>query len=223
MSLEAWKANLAGRSELLLSAADLYFTSNAIHLSTKDSGRLAFETLPRLDATPKGFTASGPNGLFERYLTRVKPEEVRATVEKLRDADVRPPVRMGEEVAEAPEAEAFKCAAEWSIRVPAVTAPAVRNVFLRITYTGDIARLYADDKLATDDFYKGTPFEFALRQPSHTESGQTLKLQILPLRKDAPIYLPAGAKISFPPSGQIVELQEVEVIPEYRAVAEVSR
>jgi len=130
---------------------------------------------------------------------------------------------MGKEVAEAPEAEAFQGAAEWSIQVPPITSPAVRNVLLRITYMGDIARVYADGKLATDDFYKGTPFEIALRRPAAPDAEQTLKLQILPMRKDAPIYLPAGGDIAFPPSGQIVELQRVEVVPEYQAVAEVGR
>jgi len=223
MARDAWKANLAGRARLLLSAADLYFTSDAVHLSTTDPSQLAFEILPRPDATPTGFIASGPDGLFEQYQSHVKSETVRATVKKLRDAKVRPPVRMGKEVAEAPEAEAFNGAAEWRIQVPAITSPAVRNVFLRITYMGDIARVYADGKLATDDFYKGTPFEIALRRFSAPEADETLRLQILPMKKDAPIYLPAGANISFPPCGQVAELQDVQVVPEYQAVAELGR
>jgi hypothetical protein len=99
----------------------------------------------------------------------------------------------------------------------------VRSVFLRITYIGDIARVYAGGKLATDDFYKGTPFEFALRRLSTPDTDQTLQLQILPLRKDAPIYLPGRENIHFPPSGQIVELQGVEVAPEYQATAELGK
>lgn len=223
MARDAWKANLAGGERLLLSAADLYFTYNAVHLSTVDPSQLKFEILPKPDVTPPGFTASGPDGLFEQYQTHVRQEKIKALVEKLRDADVRPPVRMGKEVAEAPEAEAFQGAAEWSIEVPTITSPAVRNIFLRITYIGDVARVYADGKLVADDFYKGTPWQVALRQLSAQETDPTLKLQILPIRKDAPIYLPARSHISFPPSGQVVELKEVEVVPEYQAVAELGR
>lgn len=153
----------------------------------------------------------------------MKPEKVEARVEKLRDAGLDPPVRMGKEVAEAPEAEAFREAAEWSIQVPAVTSPSVRSAFLRLTYIGDVARVYAGSQLVTDDFYKGTPFEIALRPLSTPDADQTLKLQILPLRKDAPIYLPAGGNIPFAPSGQIVELQGVEVVPEYQATAELGK
>ncbi|MFY9724705.1 MAG: beta-galactosidase [Bryobacteraceae bacterium] len=223
MAREAWKANLAGHERLLLSAADLYFTSNAVHLSTVDPGELAFEIFPRPDATPAGFTTSASQGLFAQYRTHVKPEKVEARVEKLRDAGLDPPVRMGKEVAEAPEAEAFREAAEWSIQVPAVTSPSVRSAFLRLTYIGDVARVYAGSQLVTDDFYKGTPFEIALRPLSTPDADQTLKLQILPLRKDAPIYLPAGGNIPFAPSGQIVELQGVEVVPEYQATAELGK
>src|SRR5208283_586373 len=220
MAGNAWKVNLAGRERLLLSAADLYFTSNGVHLSTTDPSQLEFEIFPKPDATPQGFVASGPRGLFEQYHTQVRPEKINARIEKLRDADARPPVRMGQEVAEAPEAAAFEGAAEWSIQVPAITSPVVRNVFLRITYIGDIARVYADGKFITDDFYKGTPLLIALRQLSAPEADPALKLQILPMRKDSPIYLPASGRISFPPSGQVADLKKVEVVPEYQAVAE---
>ena len=223
MARDAWKADLAGRARLLLSGADLYFNSNAVHLSSMDAGQLGFEILPKLDAAPAGFTAAGPDGLFEQYQTRVKPEKATARAERLREADVRPPVRMGKEVAEAPEAEAFRGAAEWSIQIPAVSSPTVRNVLLRITYLGDVARVYADGKLATDDFYKGTPFEIGLPRLPAADGEQNLRLQILPMRKDAPIYLSAGGGMAFPPSGQIVELQRVEVVLEYQAVAEVGR
>jgi beta-galactosidase len=228
MARDAWKVKLAGRARLLLSEADLYFAADAVHLNTIDPAQLAFEILPKPDATPSGFTDAGPDGLFEQYQTRVQDETIKATVQKLHDAGVRPPiqmgpVQMGKEVAEAPEAEAFKGAAEWSIQVPAVSSPSVGNIFLKITYVGDIARVYADGKLATDDFYKGTPLQIGLRGLSVPEADPTLTLQILPMRRDAPIYLPGGGHISFPASGQIVELQDVEVIPEYQAVAEVGR
>ncbi|MFI5096479.1 MAG: beta-galactosidase [Candidatus Acidiferrales bacterium] len=223
MAGDAWKVNLAGRERLLLSAAELYFTPSGVHLSATDPSQLEFEILPKPDATPTGFIASGSHGLFEQYQTHVRPEKIKATVEKLREADIRPPVRMGQEVAEAPEAEAFKGAAEWSIQVPAITSPAVRNVFLRITYLGDIARVYADGKFITDDFYKGTPLQIALRQLSAAEADPVLKLQILPMRQDTPIYLPPSGHISFPPSGQVAELKEVEVVPEYQAVANIGK
>ena len=180
-----------------------------------------FEIFPKPEVTPTGFIASGFHGLFAQFLAHVQPEKIEARVAKLREADVRPPVRMAQEVAEAPEAEAFKGAAEWSIQVPMMTSPAVQKLFLKITYLGDIARVYADGKLVTDDFYKGTPLQIALGQSPVAGADPALTLQILPLRKDTPIYMPPSVHISFPPSGQTAELKQVEVLPEYQAVAHI--
>ena len=220
---DAWKTRLAGRDRLLLSSSEIYFTSNAVHLASTDPQQLEFKIFPKLGLAPSGFTSSGFNGLFEQFQTHVKPEKIEATIRKLRDADARPLVRMSQEVAEAPDAEAFKGAAEWSIQVPAVTSPQVRRLLLSITYVGDIARVYSHDRFITDDFYKGTPLQIALSQLSAHGVDPTLKLQILPMRNDTPIYLPANAQIAFSASSQIAELKEVEVVPEYQALAETAK
>ncbi len=219
MARDAWKTNLAGRERLLLSAADLYFTPNAVHFISTEPDQLEFKIFPKPDITPEGFAASGPRGLFEQYRAHVNKESMGAKVEKLRDADARSPVRIAQEVAEAPEAEAFKGAAEWSIQVPDTAQSGARNVLLRITYTGDIARLYADGKLVTDDFYDGVPWQVDLGQIPDLGADPILELQILAMRKDTPIYLPPSARISFPASGQVAELKGVEIVPEYQTVA----
>jgi hypothetical protein len=54
------------------------------------------------------------------------------------------------------------------------------------------------------------------------EADPELELRILPLRKDAPIYLPAGARPSFPATGEVAVLNGVQVIPEYEAVADLN-
>ena len=223
MARDAWKTKLAGHERLLLSAADLYFTPDAVHFISTDPGQLEFNIFPKPEVAPEGFAASGPKGLFEQYRAHVAREEMKARVEKLRDAEARPAVRMAQGVAEAPEAEAFKGAAAWSIQLPDLAHSAAPNVLLRVTYTGDIARLYADGKLVTDDFYNGTPWQIALGQFSSLEEDPTLELKILPMRKDAPIYLPASARITFPTSGQVAELKEVEIVPEYQAIARFGR
>ena len=127
---------------------------------------------------------------------------------------------MGKEVATSPEEAAFENAAKWSIQVPPITVPAVKSAFLRITYQGDIARLYDHGKLLDDDFYKGTPWEFGLSAFATKDPDPTLELRILPLPKNAPIYLPAGAEPAFPEEGQVAKLLGVKVVPEYEVVAD---
>jgi len=120
----------------------------------------------------------------------------------------------------APAEADFKAAARWSIGVPDIGSDAVGEVFLRITYQGDVARLYAGKRLITDDFYRGSPWEIGLRNIPLAERKQGLELQILPLRQDAPIYLAAGVRSAAARERQAARLVEIKVIPEYRALAD---
>ena len=57
--------------------------------------------------------------------------------------------------------------------------------FLKIDYAGDCARVYADGKLVMDNFWNGKPMLVRMSDLA----GKKVELRILPLRKDAPIYL----------------------------------
>jgi hypothetical protein len=45
-----------------------------------------------------------------------------------------------------------------------------------------------------------------------------LELKILPLHDRSPFYLPAGALPVFPPGGQVANLKNVEIVPEYEII-----
>src|SRR5664280_2216843 len=111
----------------------------------------------------------------------------------------------------------------WSIRIPDVKSPSIDQVFLRIAYQGDVARLYAGSRLITDDFYHGAPWEVSLRNIPAAQWKQGLELQILPLRQDAPVYLAADARPAIPPGGQIAKLTGVRLVAEYGVVADLRR
>ena len=104
-----------------------------------------------------------------------------------------------------PADAAFAHAAMWKIHV-AQTG----DTLLSFDYIGDIARVYAGGRLVTDDFYDGAPLEIGLWR-----TGPDIELQVLPLRGDAPIYLPPGARIAV--GEQRGELKSIKVIPEYEA------
>jgi len=112
---------------------------------------------------------------------------------------------MGPETAVMPADAAFAHAAAWKIHVPQI-----ENTLISLDYVGDIARVYAGDRMVTDDFYHGAPLEIGLWR-----TGPDLELQVLPLRGDAPIYLPPGARIAA--GTEQAELKSVKVIPEYEA------
>jgi hypothetical protein len=132
-------------------------------------------------------------------------------------------VKIGGGVALPPPAGAWEQAARWRIRIPPVTAPQVAAVFLRFQYAADTARLYSGQRLVTDDFYHGAPWEIGLWRTGELKNAQDLELRLLPLRQDAPIHLPAGAWPAFPASGEVADLSSVTAIPEYQAVLDAGR
>jgi hypothetical protein len=87
-------------------------------------------------------------------------------------------------------------------------------VFLRIDYTGDIGRLYAGPRMLDDDFYHGAIWEVGLKRFAPL-AGQDLTLDVLPLRKDAPIYFSPEARPDFGSAAQISEVRAVTAVPEY--------
>ena len=215
-----WKAPLNGRERLVYSLADVYFEGDQIHLSATDPARLSFAVYPSLGRAVAGFHNVGSEGIFKSYAATVEPIQVEPEVHQIQEAGKAAPVRIGEEVAMAPEESAFERAARWSIRVPDVKSAAVGEVLLHIAYQGDVARIYAGGRLITDDFYHGAPWEIGLRSIPAADLKQGLELRILPLRADAPIYLASGARPAIPAGGQVAKLAQVRVLPDYRVVAD---
>jgi len=219
-ALHTWKTTLAGRERLVLSAAQLYFDQDRVHLVGTDPSQLRVGFSPALEHDPAGFVASGDDGIFKGYATRIQQVSSLARVQKLQDVGADPPVKLGKEVAMAPDDSAFDTAASWKVNVPRVEPPTASNVFLQIVYEGDVARLYADGKLLTDNFYNGTPWLIGLeRIPS--QAWDRLELKILPLHDHSPIYLPASAHPVFPPDGQVAKLKDVQIVSEYEVTMDV--
>jgi beta-galactosidase len=222
-ALNIWKAKVGQREQLLLSAAQLYFDHDNLHVVADDVSQLTVDFFPTLEHAAPTFARDGEDGIFQRFTARTQSIQVSAQAQKIGDAGVDPPPRMGKEmmgaeIALAPDDSDFEAAASWAIHVPCVE-PGAAKIFLRITYQGDVARLYADGKLLTDNFYNGTPWLIGLDRVPCREWDR-LKVKILPLRNQAPIYLPDGARPAPSPNGQLVNLKAVQAFPEYETVVD---
>jgi len=217
-ALNAWKASLGGRERLIVSPADLFFDGDRVHLRANDPTLLTAEFFPAWARPPEGFADTGRDGVFQRYAVSPQPAplDLTASAQEVSQGDDPPPNKIGNGVAIIPDEAAFENAAVWTIRVPDAAAP--NDLILKIEYQGDIARLYSGGKLFTDNFYNGSAWEVGLRRFSPQQLAQGLELRILPLREDTPMYLPAGARPTFPASGEIAKLISVSVIPEYEVV-----
>jgi beta-galactosidase len=219
-ALNAWKAMLAGKERLILSSAQLYFDHDEVHALTDGDAPLNISFSPALDHEPDGFTSSGNDGEFKTYSVRIPQVSVETEIHKLQDPGADPPPKMGklmmgQRIVLVPEDSAFDTAAEWTIVVPHVSGSS--HVFLKIKYEGDIARIYSHGKLLTDNFYNGTPWIVGIDQDPSGDA-EHLEIKVLPLHKNWPIYLPKSAAVSFPPSGQVAEIQQVQVVIEHEAV-----
>ena len=114
-------------------------------------------------------------------------------------------------IALAPVDSDFTNAAVWKIKLPSKLNLSL-NPLLRIHYVGDVARLTLNGKLVDDNFYAGRTFDLGLNRYAPEILTGDLRLEILPLRKDAPIYLEPEAKPDFGSGVSLAKLQSVEII-----------
>jgi beta-galactosidase len=121
-------------------------------------------------------------------------------------------------VAQAPDEAAFAQAARWSLALPQGAMDDLSELFLKVNYEGDVARLSDPRKLLADDFYNGHPWFVGLGRFLHGRNDATFELSVLPLRKDAPVYFELPRPIDFPANGQVDQLDAVKLVPEYQLI-----
>jgi hypothetical protein len=114
-------------------------------------------------------------------------------------------------VAIAPGDADFTNAAVWKIKLPA-DAVKQSSALLRIRYVGDVARLTLNGKLIADNFYAGRTFDLGLKRYGAEIFSGDLRLEILPLRKDAPIYIEPKDRPDFAGKETVLELKAVEIV-----------
>jgi hypothetical protein len=221
-ALNLWKARLAGTDRLLLSPAGLYFESDRVHVSSRDPQDFRVGLFPAIAGGVPGFHSAGRDGIFQEFAAEPPAVGTAVTARQIRLADPAPRARLSPNprrriVLEPTDAD-FDRAAVWAVSLPPMaTAPGARPV-LTVAYVGEAARLYAGNRLLDDNFYRGTPFEFGLWRLTAAEWRAGLELRILPLRRDTPVYLPAGATPVFDAQGEALALRDAALVWEPEAV-----
>jgi hypothetical protein len=164
-----------------------------------------------------------------RYSAPRPARPATVAVTQVREAGAAPPVTLYNavtwrtvEIALVPSDSAWEQAGRWRIDVPPDALEGLSDLFLEIRYTGDQARLYAGDELLTDNFFNGLPWRIGLKRYADVLRRGPLELRILPLRADAPVFIPASLRpTDFGAGGQRAEVQAVEAIPEYELIVPV--
>ena len=218
---DIWKTSLSGGEHLFLSSADLFVADNEVHLRSRKRGGFSlavFPDLPLRAVTSSDALTKTKKGIFSVYKLTVPQKAVDVQWKKIRNAEPSKPAVRGKFNAIAPTDADFEGAATWQILIAQGALDAFSDVFLRIEYLGDVARLYSQQELLMDDFYNGSTFEIGLkRYRSQVDSGP-LTLKLMPLRKDANIYLPPGAWPHFPTTSETADLVRVTLQPEYEVI-----
>ena len=228
---DIWKASFAGREYIFLSPADVFFGEDVLHFRARDIRELHFGVFPPLDFPLHSnvlLRKSGHDGLFSEYTAQLRPRVLEIKWERVHDAAPPPPVRMaktfswrGNPVAAPPED--FERAGLWRIVLPKRTLDGLSDAFLRIRYTGDAGRLYEGHRLLDDDFYRGTVWEVGLKRFAPSIFHGSVDLKILPLRKDAPIYLPPGSWPDFRFGNAVASVDQIVASPEYEVTVTIRR
>ncbi len=219
-SLALWKGTLQGRERVFLSKAGLVLDGENIRLTSSDRDELTVGIFPAPEKLAfNGKSARGKrDGVFESF-TPEKPKAVsiKATFENIQPAGPARTIPLGkirEPVAAAPEDADFAQAAVWKIKLPPDVELSADPI-LRLNYVGDVARVSLDGKLLTDDFYNGNKFDVGLRRYAPGILNGDLRVAILPLRKDAPIYMAPQARPDFGKADSMVALRGLEIVPRY--------
>jgi len=213
-SLACWKDELLGRQRLFLTRAGLVVDGRQLRLTSTEPRDLAVSILP----APASVVLAGrelraaADGLFRRFAAEtLRPGPAGVAVERVREAGPPRTIRMGSQgVAEAPCDDDFSQAAVWRLRLPPEAAG--RDLLLRLRYVGDVARVYLDGRLLTDDFYDGTAFEMGLGRYAPDIFRGELLVKILPLGKGSPIYFSADAWPDFAGTDGVAHIDGVDVI-----------
>ncbi len=111
----------------------------------------------------------------------------------------------------APTDDEFTNAAIWRITLPA-GIDLREHPLLRIHYVGDVARLTLNGRLIEDNFYSGRTFDLGLKRYAPEILTGDLQLQILPLRRDAPIYLTEEARGAVGSAASLAAVQSAEIV-----------
>ena len=167
-------------------------TADSLALQKTDAGRVVFEQPPKISTIKVSTKLVQPAG---------PAREISLSTGK-------------SHIALAPTDADFTNAAVWRITLPKQIDLKL-NPLLRIHYIGDVARLTLNGKLLDDNFYSGRPFDLGLNRYAPDILTGDLRLEILPLRKDAPIYLEPADRPDFGTNASLVELQSAELINHY--------
>jgi len=215
---------VAGSRRLLMSEQQVIVADGELELRSPGAPHFrlgVFPPLPRAPRASVGSTRSGMDGVFQTFEADLPERRIEASLTQVRQAQPAPPIAIGGHAKAAlePVPESFRAAAAWKVSIPReqlkqLNDGGLDDALLDIDFVGDFARLYSGVHMLDDWYYSGYGWQFGLRQVQ-AKLDQPLTVSVMPLRADAPVYLPKEARPDFGTQTQLAELRKVSVTPVY--------
>ncbi len=216
-SLALWRGPYRNRERLFLSLSPdtLAFDGDRIRVTTESTEPFRYLRVFPSDGLDLG-EQYVPQLFAPLASTLPTATTTPVAIERLRPAGPPRTIALGSKcvtpVAAAPRDADFAAAAVWRIKLPAALDLSA-NPLLRLHYRGDVARVKIGDTFIMDDFYNGEPLEIGLaRHADLLKTGGELTVEILPLQRGAPIFLPPTAQLCENDGPAVAELSAAEII-----------
>ncbi|RZJ02815.1 MAG: glycoside hydrolase family 35, partial [Rubrivivax sp.] len=206
---------VAGQRRLVFSEQQAWVADGKLQLRGLATQPLRAAIFPALPKPAAAGLSVQQDGLLQRLELAADTTEPTLQTAVVRQARTAPKVLKGglANAAVQPIPEAFATAATWSLKLPAQLAPNADDVLLELDFAGDIGRVFDGVRMLDDWYYNGQRWQIGLKQ-FKLKPGQALKLSVLPLRADAPIYIDAAHRPSFAAGQtQVAELRSARLLP----------
>ena len=211
----ATRISLGDGDHLVLSSQEVYSDGRLMTLRALAQPDFHFSVWPSLPSTQGSSLRVEPqpdDGIFKTYRASGIPRTVVASWTP--EQSVRPKPISLSDPATVPTEEEIEAAPRWQVRLPADAFVGVSDLFLKVEYQGDIARLSADGHLLTDDFYTGMPWCIGLKRFRRQVESGPLEITIVPWRDRSKVILDDSAVDKAGDNG--AHLLKVTVLPEYQ-------
>jgi hypothetical protein len=220
--------DIGGKQTMIYSGAYAFSDGENIHLRSDGRSDIFFGALSAGNdvawQSAMGLQPQSPEGVFPVYEATLSPKRIAVEFTQIKEAGLAPRIERAnpagwrkQPVAVSPtDATMQKFAARWSVTVPKNALAGAEDVFLQIHYEGDVGRFYAGETLLDDNFYNGNPWIIGLKRFAGRLDAP-LRLEVLPLRDDAPVYFDAGYRPEFT-GKQLAAVPSITAVAEYEVV-----
>jgi beta-galactosidase len=230
-----WKIASGDHKQLLVTDQQAFVDNDTATLEHIGDPHFAARLLPEMHTTLLPFDPNikltNQAAAYSTSLPKLGPGVITLTPTQTKPADAPAPLpadfkpsNRPRVVAAAPTDADFSRAGVWSVSLPKLIATALQVAgrpsdapyFLRIHYTGDVARLTVPingkDHLLDDNFADGRPWLVGLSRFAPQLTNNQLQLSIYPLRPNPPIFFEPGNE---PKPDTPAAVQSIELLTQY--------